>query len=566
MSNAADPARLRRAAALGLLAAGVALIVAAGAVETLAVPATRWRLDRQFSLGLGGLLLALGAVGPWLPARLGVALAAGAWAAVAALGLGYRAPKAGDTAVSAREMWQAVAGGARGPKGQKTYESKDEWLDAFTMEDDRFGLIGQPGAKARHVKHAFDVTYSLDEDGFRVMPVPERADYQLAFLGCSYAFGHGVEDGQPFPAVLAAQAWKQCRVRNYSIPGWGTAQACLMLEDLLSSSDPPQCVLYCWITHHLRRNYLSESWHGRINRVFPLFDVVDGDAVFLGPRTHEDANWPDGEKLDAAELDVTLHLIESMQRLCDMTGTTFGVLLLQRVLDDPVAQALEADGRIHVWDLSKVSNEFLPEDRHPTWRWHQALAHALAADPRLAEWTGRSDLHQPSAVPPPPPSWQLSINYTSGASANLYDRSVVRTPEDVALRVDDITTSQPVNPWAVQLNRDGLAVTAEKEYRVRFRARADKLRPLRFAMIQAHAPWDALGPWQNVSLGRRWQQYEMTFTAQLDEQQARLSLVLGDDAAAIEIDDIVMECDGANLLAPAPQSDVSPQSDSSPPP
>lgn len=549
MATTENTSRLRRAVALGLVVAGTLWIVAAGLVDSLAVPATRWRVDRPLTLTGGGALLALGAVAPWLPLRLSMALAAGAWTALAAAGAGYRGPRAGDVVVGPREvlsLWTAPSGGA----AAKKFESQDEWLDNFTTASDRYGQVGQPGVAARHVKHAFDVIYHLDADGFRVMPAPQRPDYRLAFVGCSYAFGHGVEDGESFPALLAAKAWPTCLVLNRSLPGWGTVQARLQVEDLLAAPDPPQCIVYAWITHHLQRNYLRQSWHGRMFRKFPLYEIADDGLAFQGLQERERATWPDGPELDAAERDVTLRLIDAMRGQCEAAGVTFVFLVVQHTHEDDVFPKLAADPRYRVMDVSDVSHEFLPEDRHPTRRWHQAVASAIAADPRLAEWTGRPELHRPQAVAAPPTGWTLSINYSQGARADLYDRSLTDAEGEAELRVDHIKLGEAADPWSVQLNRDALAIEAGQEYTVRFRVRAAGPRAVRFGVAQAHPPWNQLGLWKTVTVGTRWQWEQATFTAAASDTQARLSFVLGDDVSAVEINDLTLDGRGGNLLTP----------------
>lgn len=552
MAEPRDFQRLRRAVALALVAAGTLLIIAAGLVDTLAVPGTRWRVDHPLALWTGAALMCMGAAAPWLPTRLGFALTASAWTALVAAGAGYHGPRAGDVVVGPRDVWSWLSRATAAESFGKKFESKDEWLDNFTVADEVLGQVGMPGAKARHVKHAFEVTYNLDADGLRVMPAPEREDHQLAFIGCSFAFGHGVQDSETFPYVLQAQAWRNVRVRNVSLPGWGSAQACLQVQNLLASPRPPQCILYAWITSHLERNYLRKAWHGRMFRRFPLFEVADDDAVFQGLREREEATWEIGPALDAAERNVTLHLIESMRRQCELAGVTFVFLVLQHTYHDTVLPAVIEDGRCHVIDVSDVSRDFLPEDGHPTRRWHQAVANALAADLRLAEWTGIADLHRPQTVATSTASWSLSINYGQGARADLFDRTIVTVPGDADLRVDNLKLSEPINAWAVLLNRDGVAIEAGRKYTVRFQVRASKPRSLRYGVAQAISPWDQLGLWKTLTVGRHWQFEEAHFEATAGDPAARLSFALGDDAAAVELKDLKLECDGVDLLAQPP--------------
>lgn len=547
MATSADSRRLRSAVALGLVTAGALVIIVGGLADSVSAPGTRWRIDRPLIVAAGGALLALGAVGIFLPLRLGVALLAASWTTIVATGIGYREPRAGEVVFGAEQIWSWVSGAGGGQL--KKFESRNEWLDNFTTAHERYGQAGLPGASAQHVKHAFDVTYHLDADGYRVMPQPARPEYQLALVGCSYAFGHGVEDDETFPALLATQAWRQCRVRNHSLPGWGTVQACLQVEDLLASPDPPQCIAYAWITHHLHRNYLRRSWHGRMFRKFPLYTVVDDDAVFQGLLERNEATWPDGPEIDAAEREVTLHLIESMRRQCELAGATFVFLSLMHTYQDDVWPLIAADPRYHVVDVSNASHDFLPEDRHPTRRWHQAVASAIASDRRWAEWTGRPELHRPEAIGAPPASWALSVNYSQGARADLYDRTLTDAGGEADLRVDHLQLSQPLADWAIQLRHDGLTINAGESYTVRFRIRAERPRTIRYGVGQAHEPWGQLGLWKTLTVGRGWQLEEATFRATAGDERARLTFFLGDDTAAVEWKELTLTRRGVNLLA-----------------
>ena len=92
--------------------------------------------------------------------------------------------------------------------------------------------------------------------------------------------------------------------------------------------------------------------------------------------------------------------------------------------------------------------------------------------------------------------------------------------------------------WHIQLNWLGLSVRAGQEYRISFRARADRPRSIGVGFSRAHSPWDGLGSYQSIELEPAWRTFAENFVASEDESNARLHFDAGGDDAAVELSDI----------------------------
>ncbi len=257
--------------------------------------------------------------------------------------------------------------------------------------DARLGHRHVPNATVRVRSKEFDVLYSIDAVGARRVP-GARSDLPTAvFLGDSFTFGHGVEDGEAYPA-LVQRHWPELTVRNRGINGGGTSHALLLLgEDLRRGG--VELVVYSWLVIHNWRNYLDRSWLemvARSNQKLPLFDVVDGRPRWVRLADESDGLSRDAPGFVEHEWQITLALIEEMARRTRARGARFVVVVL------PVATGVElqdaararllpflAERGIEAIDLQATlpvtRDDFYPVDGHPKAEWHRRVADAIAA-------------------------------------------------------------------------------------------------------------------------------------------------------------------------------------------
>lgn len=70
-------------------------------------------------------------------------------------------------------------------------------------------------------------TYAINEDQYRGRMIPISNSYEkenIIILGDSYSFGHGVNDGKEYAAIMANKLKENYDVINLSVGGWGLTQ------------------------------------------------------------------------------------------------------------------------------------------------------------------------------------------------------------------------------------------------------------------------------------------------------------------------------------------------------
>ena len=81
--------------------------------------------------------------------------------------------------------------------------------------------------------------------------------------------------------------------------------------------------------------------------------------------------------------------------------------------------------------------------------------------------------------------------------------------------------------WHLQLSRAGFPVSSGQYYTVAFQGAAGKRTTVGCSVNQAHDPWANLGLWRAAALMQDWQQFRFGFTAKEDDDNARISFLIG---------------------------------------
>lgn len=237
-----------------------------------------------------------------------------------------------------------------------------------------------------HLDLDFSVSYTLGPNGSRVIPEPSHSRGRIVFVGGSYTFGHGVEDSETFPALLARDYWPEWTVKNRAVAGYGTAHAYLNLKQELDGDSPPEAIVYPFLNGHIVRNYISEEWLGAISifgRHHPHFEIESGQLSYLGIVGVEESKAK-GVATAEMERDLTILLIKEMQRLCRERGVAFFVILLPGEKWPPAVAASLYQLDHTPLDLSAYRLKGFANDGHPN-----------SADQRyFAEQIGQSAINQ----------------------------------------------------------------------------------------------------------------------------------------------------------------------------
>jgi lysophospholipase L1-like esterase len=268
--------------------------------------------------------------------------------------------------------------------------------------DSEMGTRLAPNSIGRHETREFKVMYSIDSAGARRVPGAKTNRPIVEVLGDSFTFGYGVEDSETYSAVLQDRLGPSIAVRNRGVMGWSTTQNMIALQRDLAGVNPIQLAIYGWLPFHNQRNYRSKGWLetlGKQGQRLPMFELVHGRLVFqrlIGP---EDG-LPDGtDEIRRREWEITEAAILEMASLTAAQAAHFLMVLLpfqiwmgplgstspSRVTIQDYYARLErflkdkGISYLNLWQAPQFSGDdlYIPNDMHPTARWHRLVATAL---------------------------------------------------------------------------------------------------------------------------------------------------------------------------------------------
>ena len=313
----------------------------------------------------------------------------------------------------------------------RAYSSLDLVLEGdFPIEaDDEIGFVPVRNGSTvrRHPRGGLAYHVFTSDRRARVSArgeaTPPRVD--LMTIGCSFSWGHGVENPQTYTALIARR--DGLRAANLAFSAYGTVQAVQMLERNLDLR--PRIVVYGVIQDHVKRNLsgcaptygpacLPCAWvvfdaAGRpflhlpdrdayaFNRRFwdtfffhrgswprRLAVTVEADARRLAGETHFDQGDP---AVRQAGLEFLLGRMRALTRKAGAHLVVVYIPYLERGGTNPVPPALSAalrsvagDG-VTILDLAPVVARYYADPERPLLRFERdahpnPAAHALIAD------------------------------------------------------------------------------------------------------------------------------------------------------------------------------------------
>jgi hypothetical protein len=127
-----------------------------------------------------------------------------------------------------------------------------------------------------------DVTYKIDASRLREIPASVQGrPHKIAFFGCSFMFGHGVENNQTLPYYFVREAKGSFEGFNFAGEGWGPHQMLREIETgfVQRVAGTPDLAIYEAIPDHLRRVAGRAPWEDG-----PRYKLCLGDEVcYSGP-------------------------------------------------------------------------------------------------------------------------------------------------------------------------------------------------------------------------------------------------------------------------------------------
>ena len=134
-------------------------------------------------------------------------------------------------------------------------------------------------------KTVYDVTYTIDAHGWRMTPrTSHEAATSVAFFGCSYTFGEGVNDNETLPSRFEEKSAGRFTAFNFAFQGYGPHQMLTILENELEkpalSAQRPRYAIYQALTTHVTRCTGRALW----DKSGPRYVLNEqGEAVYTGP-------------------------------------------------------------------------------------------------------------------------------------------------------------------------------------------------------------------------------------------------------------------------------------------
>jgi hypothetical protein len=134
-------------------------------------------------------------------------------------------------------------------------------------------------------KLLYDVTYTINVHGWRIVPYPSPdSATAVAFLGCSYTFGEGVNDNETLPYRFAEKSGGRFKAFNFGIHGYGPYQMLAIFENELEKpalgARRPRYAIYQALVHHVARCTGHAFW----DQAGPKYILDEqGEAIYTGP-------------------------------------------------------------------------------------------------------------------------------------------------------------------------------------------------------------------------------------------------------------------------------------------
>lgn len=247
--------------------------------------------------------------------------------------------------------------------------------DIVIRPDDRYGYRLRPGARDRARYFDFDVTYTVDDDGYRVTPTPASPKGTVFFAGASFTFGEGVEDHEAFPHLMGTDYWPEYKVVNAGVGGWGPTQAYRSILDALERPVAPNLVVYSLIPDHFYRSHYRAPVTEPATQTLAL---EQGELVLktLHSDEHEKVEGPE---LTDEEIEYNCEVLLAMARACRAKNVPFAVVLLQdHGRYNPTLVYFLATNDIPVLDLTRLRYERFTHDYHPNAADHARIARSIA--------------------------------------------------------------------------------------------------------------------------------------------------------------------------------------------
>jgi hypothetical protein len=244
-----------------------------------------------------------------------------------------------------------------------------------------------------------NVTYRIDTNGLREIPSAiQGRPYKVAFFGCSFMFGHGVENDQTLPYYFIRNSKGTFEGFNFAGEGWGPHQMLREVETdfVRRVAGTPDLAIYEAIPDHLRRAAGRAPWEDG-----PKYELCHGgDACYAGSfdSSYDDVlrrwlsrSWAMkfvqerfSRLSQPSDIPLYLAVLKKTRALLAHNGTRFAVVIWdQNQLAKTVMDTLKAN-QFEVIPVSSIVSQYnlgkhplIQPDRHPLPATNEAIANYL---------------------------------------------------------------------------------------------------------------------------------------------------------------------------------------------
>lgn len=134
--------------------------------------------------------------------------------------------------------------------------------------------------------------------------------------------------------------------------------------------------------------------------------------------------------------------------------------------------------------------------------------------------------------------WQLEI-HADFVKATLESDNKESLTDNRSARIDILDLKPGAESWRLQFKQIGHKVKQGKRYTWTFWAKADKkTRPAEMLVCMEVDPWAGLGGSKAIIITENWNEYKLTFTANQDFNNTRLSICLAQSNITVWIDHV----------------------------
>lgn len=126
----------------------------------------------------------------------------------------------------------------------------------------RLGFALHPGQYEVTLNQGLEYTVTHHSDSLRVTSFSKNNAIQqpsIWFFGCSYTYGMGISDSLSFP-FLVQQKLPGVNTKNFGVPGYGTVQSYLQLQQRIKQGQQPNIVIINYADFHDERNALTPAY------------------------------------------------------------------------------------------------------------------------------------------------------------------------------------------------------------------------------------------------------------------------------------------------------------------